>query len=197
MATVLPLQVLTFLYCQLSEFRHQQILARGQPELDSLLGEIRTLAQLDHPNIVRYYNGWLDYIQLSTSNLLTPAGEPDPKLGAPDNRLSDGISFGRVSTESDDQADNVLFEDSISQATTKSSASTGGNNSEDLNALHRTASRGTRATVSDEDVESISRASEPSFSVSLHTECSMHASGPVWTAKTRTAIIVLNARHIY
>jgi translation initiation factor 2-alpha kinase 3 len=40
-----------------SESRRQQILIRGQPEIDDLLSELRTLAQLDHPNIVRYFNG--------------------------------------------------------------------------------------------------------------------------------------------
>lgn len=43
------------------ESRVTKIQQRGQIELDALLNELRTLARLDHPNIVRYFNGWLEY----------------------------------------------------------------------------------------------------------------------------------------
>ena len=49
--------------------RVRRIKERGQAELDSLLNELRMLAQFDHPNIVRYFGGWLEY---TMSPLLPP-----------------------------------------------------------------------------------------------------------------------------
>ncbi|KAM0717344.1 hypothetical protein Q7P37_007196 [Cladosporium fusiforme] len=151
-----------------SEHRRQQIMIRGQQEIDALLAELRTLAQLDHPNIVRYYNGWLDYINLEAPLQGTSPG--DAVAGAESTRTG-SVSFGRIITETGD--DHIMFEDSgLSRATTNSTASKASTNSENENenALRRTASHATRATVSDEDVESISRASESQSSIITGTD---------------------------
>jgi translation initiation factor 2-alpha kinase 3 len=90
-----------------SERRRQQILIRGQPEVDDLLSELRTLAQLDHPNIVRYFNGWLDYMNLGNS-LDESSGSV---AGAEDSRTG-SFSHGRVIAEASE--DHIMFENSVS-----------------------------------------------------------------------------------
>jgi len=93
-----------------SESRKQQILIRGQPEIDDLLSELRTLAQLDHPNIVRYFNGWLDYM-----NLGHPAGVSSTSYERESTNVdaSRSASFapGRVIAEASD--DHIMFENSV------------------------------------------------------------------------------------
>jgi len=90
-----------------SERRRQQILIRGQPEVDDLLSELRTLAQLDHPNIVRYFNGWLDYMNLG--NALDES--TDSVTGAEDTRTG-SFDRGRIIAEASE--DHIMFENSVS-----------------------------------------------------------------------------------
>ena len=90
-----------------SERRRQQILIRGQPEVDDLLSELRTLAQLDHPNIVRYFNGWLDYMNLG--NILN---EPSESVAGAEDSRTGSFSPGRVISEGSE--DHIMFENSVS-----------------------------------------------------------------------------------
>jgi translation initiation factor 2-alpha kinase 3 len=93
-----------------SESRRQQILIRGQPAVDDLLSELRTLAQLDHPNIVRYFNGWLDYMNLDNPARAISASYQN---GSSNTDASHSASYapGRVITETSD--DHVVFENSV------------------------------------------------------------------------------------
>ncbi|THX25861.1 kinase-like protein, partial [Aureobasidium pullulans] len=44
--------------------RMRKIQENGQAELDHILVEVRTLARLEHPNIVRYHSGWIEWAPL-------------------------------------------------------------------------------------------------------------------------------------
>ncbi|KAF2430488.1 kinase-like protein [Tothia fuscella] len=64
----------------LSSARVRRIEERGQDELDRLLMEVRTLARFDHPNIVRYYGGWLEYTMPAASGPAASSDEPQLTL---------------------------------------------------------------------------------------------------------------------
>nr|OQO18908.1 hypothetical protein B0A51_14064 [Rachicladosporium sp. CCFEE 5018] len=79
-------------------------------EADAMLNEVRMLARLDHPNIVRYHNGWIDW-GLDASN---HPGEPDATSGASDTRFTPGHSLGRIITKTDTDESHIAFENSSS-----------------------------------------------------------------------------------
>jgi translation initiation factor 2-alpha kinase 3 len=94
-----------------SESRRQQILIRGQPEIDDLLSELRTLAQLDHPNIVRYFNGWLDYMNIGSPGGVGPSNYTNINKPDVDASESDSFAPGRIIAEASD--DHIMFENSV------------------------------------------------------------------------------------
>lgn len=47
--------------------RVRRIQRNGEMEMDNILLELRTLARLNHPNVVRYHTGWIEYAQFSTT----------------------------------------------------------------------------------------------------------------------------------
>lgn len=162
----------------ISASRLQRIKLRGSSEMDDLLLEVKTLADLEHHNIVRYYSSWIEwaYVGYSPSSAIdAPARQGDyPELhhwphavhGATDARYSDPASFGQIATV--DSPDDIVFEDSGSVHSTRSRKSTltaVSSESQEANNLTKVRSLGTAATVSDEDdVESITRGSDTSAS---------------------------------
>jgi translation initiation factor 2-alpha kinase 3 len=97
--------------------RLRRIQERGQKELDGLLNELRSLARFDHPNIVRYYGGWLEH------SAHTPFPSPAPNgnllIEAPPDSSSDDAQAGAdaseepfVFAESRKSSVDILFEHS-------------------------------------------------------------------------------------
>ncbi|KAK6413114.1 hypothetical protein LTR95_017896, partial [Oleoguttula sp. CCFEE 5521] len=79
-------------------------------EADALLNEVRTLARFDHPNIVRYHSGWIDWILHAPIHLT----EADATSGANDTRFTAGVSLGRIITETNTDESHITFEHSSS-----------------------------------------------------------------------------------
>ncbi|KAK5105776.1 hypothetical protein LTR62_002156 [Meristemomyces frigidus] len=107
----------------ISAARLQRIRTHGNAELDKLLLEPRTLASLDHPNIVRYHNAWIELSTAthSSSNVPAATSSTQPATWSPPNLSDDDAVLGadddrslkRVTTVSDDNAPvDVLFEHS-------------------------------------------------------------------------------------
>ena len=159
----------------ISAARLRRIQSRGQPELDEILLELRTLARLHHPNIVRYFSAWIEwadatprqieYAQEHSTDDVEETG--DVTTGADDSR-----SLQRIMTEDDfSGADGILFEESGAIDTSEGQdgpASTREDCSYGIGALRRRGTRSTAATVSDDDDE-VSRQPLPEVSTSIQS----------------------------
>lgn len=150
-----------------------KIQRKGQSELDAILIELRTMARMEHPNIVRYYSGWIEWstpqdrtpLTVRESRLLqgpsasVTESEDSPPHNAPSQGAGDpsfgeeGVTFG--ASVSDD--DGILFEDSDSRSIA-SRGTDAANLGSDLPVVERIRSRNTLASVrDDDDVEVIAR----------------------------------------
>jgi translation initiation factor 2-alpha kinase 3 len=121
--------------------RMRKIQENGQAELDHILVEVRTLARLEHPNIVRYHSGWIEWAPLiSNKSALESNGRKlleapkesdgesygpdvpviDVQFGYDDDDLDAGedpfeMSFGqnqRFATQEEEEEQDIIFEDS-------------------------------------------------------------------------------------
>jgi translation initiation factor 2-alpha kinase 3 len=103
----------------LSQRRLDQLQYGGQNQLEVIMKEIRTLARLEHTNIVRYYGAWVEQAHHSHP----PPAEPHPlhtaynhtqsNLPSPDtpNEPSMGIVFGNSEGSTNDSHSSSLPED--------------------------------------------------------------------------------------
>ena len=158
----------------LSRARLRSIQRRGQPEMEEVLRELRTLACLDHPNIVRYFGGWIDWVD-STSPLALDQSRTDSRVFS--NGAEDAVggaeeftfnSAHRVATESSTEEMAVVFEhsDVVSPPTAieslpKNTLSDNISGSQ----LRRVGTRSTMVTDGDNTIESVGREIDPSVSM--------------------------------
>lgn len=102
----------------LSSDRLKRIQEHGQREVDEVLGELRALARLDHPNIVRYHTSWIEWTTNPSASRSKPSlssdifsgVSEDAVLGAQDQSAADHLA--RVATTSGSEQVDVLFETS-------------------------------------------------------------------------------------
>ncbi|KXT00507.1 hypothetical protein AC578_4058 [Pseudocercospora eumusae] len=93
----------------------------GQAALDKLLAEVRSLSRLQHPNVVRYYNSWIEWSvgtgqNSSSSNVFMATSDSQHVIGGAETE-SDSKSFEslhRVKTQSDTEELAITFESSHS-----------------------------------------------------------------------------------
>lgn len=116
----------------LSPSRILRIQEGGQAELDCILTELRVLARLEHPNIVRYYGGWVEYagseFSITTRNerfARRKMIEDKSESYADDGIPGQNFVFGRIITQSSggthSNDDEVVFENSKSDKNATSS----------------------------------------------------------------------------
>lgn len=93
-----------------------RIQSRGQIELDEILNELRVMARLEHPNVVRYFGGWIGWTTAadrgsSESDISTD--ESTDAVGAVAGaEQPHSASLERVVTQSDTSDLHIVFEDS-------------------------------------------------------------------------------------
>ncbi|KAL4889528.1 kinase-like domain-containing protein [Aspergillus ambiguus] len=92
----------------LSQRRLEQLQGGGENQLEGIMKEIRTLARLEHTNVVRYYGAWVE--QAHVSGYMPPPQDDDSFEEEPDKEENDLLSH----EASDSQSFGIVFEDSES-----------------------------------------------------------------------------------
>ncbi|KAF2219117.1 kinase-like domain-containing protein [Elsinoe ampelina] len=150
----------------------KKVQQRGEGELNNILSELRTMARIEHPNIVRYFGGWVEWSRTAAVNQTSSSEQPRLITQG----TSDGDSISVSSTfhshsqqmlsfdtgTGASQVGDILFEHSDSQPQpTSQHVADDASDPPPETELSRTHTRSTLATVTDEsnDVEEISRQS--------------------------------------
>lgn len=106
----------------------------GLRHLEHIMKEIRTLARLEHPHVVRYYGAWLEHAQTPADmHSIKNRHHSPPGLQGRRQALPDQISAGEKSF-------GVVFEDSgghMFEHSSKSIASQPDDDGDDVESIHR------------------------------------------------------------
>ncbi|KAJ5585033.1 uncharacterized protein N7459_004833 [Penicillium hispanicum] len=141
----------------LSQRRLDQLQFGGQNQLETIMKEIRTLARLEHTNIVRYYGAWVEQAHVSHH---MPFEQSHPRFGRSQTHMPSQESVNEASM-------GIVFEHSESSVVESHSSSAAdehgfSNNIQRLNSHATTSSRHSRKGSGfeldeDDDIESIPR----------------------------------------
>ncbi|EAW14514.1 putative protein kinase [Aspergillus clavatus NRRL 1] len=159
----------------LSQRRLQQLQCGTQNQLESIMKEIRTLARLEHMNVVRYYGAWVE--QADTSAIFHSRSQGAMEIH---HEETQSVHFSHEAT--DDQSFGIVFEHSESSAMQAHSESASASLEYDVEtaghfhrryshattASHRSKSSLARSLEDDDEVESIPR----DFNLASHGQLS-------------------------
>jgi translation initiation factor 2-alpha kinase 3 len=157
----------------LSQRRLEMLQQGGIHHLEHIMKEIRTLARLEHTNVVRYYGAWLEHAHpLSGESTLEESLQVQTQVETLDDDLAteDAESFGIVFEQSHDAV--PFEEDSISASPQHKTASMTSQRKQRRRSSRLTtmsnrskrSSKHSHGDDDDEDVESIAR----NFSIPSH-----------------------------
>ena len=166
----------------LGAMRLQRIQQRGEVEVQEVLRELRTLAKLDHPNVVRYHNGWIEWVDRNVPRAVTQNVDESSAHASIGADLSTGQANRVIIENSATSQIDVVFE--------ASSSHSHHSQIEDLGqGLRRVETRSTIATVSDETLESVDRQFEPSLSTQSNSVASsIHFTEPTLAIHVQMAL---------
>ncbi|KAF9892471.1 hypothetical protein FE257_001580 [Aspergillus nanangensis] len=147
----------------LSQKRLEQLQCGGENQLEGIMKEIRTLARLEHTNVVRYYGAWVEQAHVSGVMPMPPRPETTIKreFEQPDSNMlshesAEDESFGIV-FENSESADVVQVASSIEDESIVSSRPR--RRSSHATATSRSSKKSSARSLDDDedDIESIPR----------------------------------------